>query len=139
VYGISARKRARLIATDNWRWKCVLVPVIRAGMILPFSLMKSFRIRRPCNHFLDAFGSEAAELAAAEQRAIAAFLALALVLAFTLATSKSWHGSLSSIQVESVHVQHRLSTAASHRQEASNLYSLPRRANFCATSPSATP
>ena len=44
VYGISARKRARLIAVVSWRWKNARVPVRRAGVILPFSPMKSRKV-----------------------------------------------------------------------------------------------
>ena len=44
VYGSIARKRARLMHVVSWRWKKARVPVRRAGVILPFSLMKSRKV-----------------------------------------------------------------------------------------------
>src|SRR5690606_1947023 len=46
VYGISARKRARLTAVANWRWYLALVPVTRLGTILPVSVRFWRRVLR---------------------------------------------------------------------------------------------
>src|SRR5690606_35057675 len=46
VYGISARKRARLTAVASWRWYFDLVPVTRDGTILPVSVRYWRRVLR---------------------------------------------------------------------------------------------
>ncbi|MNN82569.1 hypothetical protein D3C81_1995160 [compost metagenome] len=46
VYGIRARKRARLTAVASWRWYLDLVPVTRLGTILPFSVRYWRRVLR---------------------------------------------------------------------------------------------
>src|SRR3546814_11390908 len=38
VYGIRARSRARLTAVARWRWSRELVPVMRPGTLLPFTV-----------------------------------------------------------------------------------------------------
>src|SRR5690606_23023763 len=46
VYGIRASSRARLMAVASWRWYLDLVPVMRLGTILPFSVRYWRRVLR---------------------------------------------------------------------------------------------